>query len=152
MSSIKSKLPTKTDIKFLVSEDLRIEGQGKFSLLGVFAGERFAVGGDPPEGVNAAFVLPSLALLFLVSGGEGKFSGSVRIVAPDGKTVIGQAAPASVSIRADRPATIANISKPFIGPAFGEYTVELEIGSAKYKFPLVIDRAPRKKRGGRETS
>jgi len=141
--STKVKLPSKADVKFTVSEDIRQEGLGRFSLLGVFAGERFAVGGDLPQGFgSAAFVLPSLAFLFVISKGEGTVPGSIKITAPDGKTVVGQSSGDFV-MQADKATVIANIAKPFIGPAFGTYTVQIGIGPRRYKFPVVIEEPPR---------
>jgi hypothetical protein len=141
-----SKLPTKKDIKFILAEDVRGEGPGKFSLLGVIAGERLAIGGPaPPEIPGAVFRLPSMAFVFIVSNGVGKFPGRFRLIAPDKKTAVANSAVEAVDMQHGFTTVIANAAKPFIGPAFGTYTVQLEIGKAKFKFPLLIDKIPEQK-------
>ncbi|HEY3852321.1 MAG TPA: hypothetical protein VGL87_15190, partial [Steroidobacteraceae bacterium] len=45
-------------------------------------------------------------------------------------------------------AVIGLIAKPFMGPAFGTYTVQLEIGNRRYRYPVHIEKAPKNK-GGR---
>lgn len=137
-----TKLPTKAGVKFILAEDIRAEGQGRFSLLGVFPADRFAVGGTVPPGFeNAAFVLPSLAFLLLISGGEGTFSARFKIIAPDRKTILNDVPLAPVTVQAHLPSVVANVAKPFVGPAFGVYTIQLEIDKAKFKFPVHIEQA-----------
>jgi hypothetical protein len=141
---MKSKTPAKHAIKFILAEDARSEGDGKFSLLGVFPGERVAVGGDLPPGLqNAAFVLPSLACVFILTGPEGKYPGHFSIVGTDKKLKILDAAIAQpIEIQKGQPAVFVTGLKPFIGPEFGSYSANLEIGKAKYRFPFVIEKAP----------
>jgi hypothetical protein len=115
-----AKLPTKGGIKFILAEEVRQETGGKFSLLGVFPGGRFAVAGPPPPGVgNAAIVLQSLAFVFIVEGGEGKQSGRFKILAPDKKTAVSDSPIEKLEMVGGRPLIFATGAKPFIGPAFG---------------------------------
>jgi hypothetical protein len=140
--------PAKRSIKFILAEDIRNESDGKFSLLGVFPGERFAIGGEPPPGLtNAAFFIQSLIFLFIISGGdEGKHPGHFKIIGPDKKTVV-MDTPINqpVEIMKGRSAVFVSGLKPFLGPAFGTYTAQLQIGGNKYKFPFTIEKAPTKK-------
>lgn len=137
------KVPKRSNVKLIVAEDVRAELGGKFSALGVFPGERFAVGGPPPVpppgAPPLAFMLSSFAFIFLVSGAEGKYGGRVRVIAPDGKTVISDSPIAQTPFLSDRPTVIAGGSKPFMGPAFGTYKIHLELGGSKMTFPLLIE-------------
>jgi hypothetical protein len=138
-----ARLPTKRDVKFILAEDIRQEALGKSSLLGVIPGERFLVGGPPPAAApaNVEFVLSSLAFFFAITGGEGSFKGRFRILGPDKKTVV-------VDMPIDKPievvggkgAVFATASKPFIGSAFGTYSVQLELDKAKFSFPMTIEK------------
>jgi hypothetical protein len=119
---------------------------GKFSMLGVLPGERFAVGGPapiaPPGFPSAAFVIPSLAFVFIVSGLDGNVAGRFSILAPDRKTDVARAEMAFVPAQKNIPTVAFTIARPFLGPSFGEYTIRLEFGKHSWKFPLVIDKAP----------
>jgi hypothetical protein len=138
-------LPRKRDVRFLLCEDIRQEGASKSSLLGLIPGERFMVGGPPPPGApsNVAFVLPSLAFMFIIGGGRGSYKGRFKIVAPDKKTVIVDTpTDKAIQLVQDRTGVFATGTKPFVGPGFGTYTVQFEIGDAKFKFPMVIEKGP----------
>ena len=140
------KLPTKRDVRFILAEDVRQELMGKASLQGFMPGDEFLVGGNPPPGAppNVAFVVASLAFLFVVTGaGEGKFDGRFRAIAPDKKTVVFDS-PAGQPLEkiADKAAVFGTVAKPFIGPAFGIYTVQLVLDKAKFSFPMTIGKVP----------
>jgi hypothetical protein len=142
-----SKQGVKPRVKLLVAEDLRQETMGKFSLLGVLPGERFLVGGpapiSPPGFPNAAFMIPSLAFVFIISGLEGNLAGKFFILAPDGKSEAGRAEMVpTIAAQKNSPTIAFAIARPFAGPSFGEYTIRLDIGKHKWKFPLVIEKAP----------
>jgi hypothetical protein len=141
---VKSKTPIKHSVKFILAEDARSEGDGKFSLLGVFPGERVAIVGDPPPGLlNGTFIMSSLVCVFILGGSDGKYPGHFSIIAPDKKSkVVDVAINQPVQILKDRPAVFVTNLKPFLGPAFGTYFVNLEIGKEKFKFPFVIEKAP----------
>lgn len=142
-----AKLPRKQDIRFIVAEDIRPEIMGKISLQGLMPGEQFFVAGNPPSPLPpgmppVAFLIPSLAFVFVITGAAtGKFRGLFKIVAPDKKTVIVET-PAANPIEkvAGKAALFATISKPFVGPAFGTYSVRLELNGAKFSFPMGIEK------------
>ncbi len=136
-------LPKKREVRFLLAEDLRQEGLGKLSILGFIPGNRFAVGGDPPKQIpGAAFVLPSVAFLFVIEGGEGKFGGHLRMFAPDGKTtVLDSPIQQPIEKVKGSPAVFGTGSRPFAGPAFGTYTIELALEKSKFRFSIVIEHA-----------
>jgi hypothetical protein len=143
---VNNKMPTKRDIKFILAEDVRGEGPSKFSLLGVIAGERLSIGGPPPLDIpGAVFKLPSMAFVFIISNGVGKFPGRFRLIAPDKKTAIANSPEETIDMQSGLTTVVANALKPFVGPVFGTYTVQLEIGNAKFRFPLIIDKAPEQK-------
>jgi len=136
-----AKLPSKSDIKFLMAEDVRTEIGGKFSLIGVIPGERFAVQGQPPPGV--AFAIPSVTFIFILGGASaGNFKGHFRIVAPDKKTVVTDM-PLEKPIQkaAGTTAMFAAGAKPFVGPALGTYSAQLDLGKVKFRFPFTVDNA-----------
>jgi len=141
-----SKLGVKPHVKLLLAEDVRQEAMGKFSLLGVLPGERFLVGGPVPISLpglpSAAFMIPSLAFVFIVSGLEGNLVGKFSLFAPDGKTNVAMVEMVPVVVQKNSSTVATAIARPFAGPSFGEYTIRLEIGKHKWKFPLVIEKAP----------
>lgn len=138
-----TKLPSKRDIRFLLAEDIRQETFNKSSLLGLIPGERFMVAGPPPPGAppNVAFALPSLAFFFIITGGEGTFNGRFRILGPDKKTVIiDMSTDKPIEISPQKAAVFATAAKPFVGPGFGTYSVQLELDKAKFSFPMTIEK------------
>jgi hypothetical protein len=142
-----SKQGVKPRVKLLVAEDLRQETMGKFSLLGILPGERFLVGGpapiSPPGFPSVVFMIPSLAFVFIISGLEGNLAGKFSILAPDGKSEAGRAEMVpTIAAQKNSPTIAFAIARPFAGPSFGEYTIQLDIGKRKWKFPLVIEKAP----------
>ena len=139
------KIPAKTAIKFILAEDVRPEGNGKFSLLGVFPGERFMVGGEPPVGTpeKLAFAMPSLVFVFMITDGEGKIPSKFKIIDTDGrKALIEMVIESGIEIVKGRPAIFVTGAKPFAGGKFGTYTAQLEMGNRKFKFPFLIEKAP----------
>jgi hypothetical protein len=144
------QLPTKRDVRLILAEDIRHELMGKASLQGFMPGDEFLIGGNPPPGAppNVAFVLPSLAFLFVITGGgEGKFDGRYKAIAPDKKTVIFDAAAGQPLEKLANKATVfGTVAKPFIGPAFGIYTVQLVLDKTKFSFPMTVGRAPTSRR------
>jgi len=141
-----TKLPTKRDVRFLLCEDIRQETLNKTSLLGLIPGEQFMVGGPRPPGMppNIAFVLPSLGFMFVITGGSGRFPGRFKVIAPDKKTeIVDMPIEKPIDIApGGRGAVFATGSKPFVGPAYGTYTVELDVGAAKFKFAMTIEQGP----------
>ena len=143
---MKKHLPSKRDVRLILAEDVRQEMGGKLSLMGVMPGERFLVGGKPPPGLeNVTFSLPSLAFVFVIGGGEGKAEGRFKVVAPDKRTtIVDVPMEKPIEMSGDKPTVFATASKPFMGPAFGRYTVVLEIGGTKFSFPMIIEKRPEK--------
>ncbi len=138
-----TKMPSKRDVKFLLAEDIRQEALNKSSLLGLIPGERFNVGGAPPAGApaNVAFALPSLAFFFVITGGEGTYKGRFKILGPDKKIVIvDMPIDKPIELTAGKAAVFATASKPFVGPGFGTYSVQLELDKAKFAFPMTIEK------------
>jgi hypothetical protein len=141
------ELPSKRGVRFLLAEDIRSEGSGKFSLLGVFPGDRFSLI-DPPPAIavpGMAVVMPSLAFVFVVTEGKGKTTGTFRVVGPDRKTVGAEMPTRAIDLQEGRPSVIGATAKPFAAPTFGTYTAELSIGTATFRFPFTIDKATKAK-------
>jgi hypothetical protein len=135
-----AKLPSKRDLKFLLAEDVRPEMGGKFSLVGLIPGERIAIQGEPPPGV--AFAIPSLSFVFILAGpSAGTFKGRFRIVAPDKKTIVSDV-PLEKPIQkpAGKASMFAAAAKPFAGPAFGTYSVQLDLGKVNFRFPVTVEK------------
>jgi hypothetical protein len=142
-----NKAPSRRGVRFFLAEDVRQETGGKFSLLGVFAGEKIFVSGTPPEVPSTiAFGLPSLAFVFVLTEGEGRFEGRFRLVAPDRKTVLTESTFELMELRRGHSNTIATTAKPFVGAAFGTYTAELTVGKTRFKFPIEIAKAADEKK------
>lgn len=141
-----NKAPSKQDVRFILAEDIRPEIMGKLSVQGFIPGETFFVGGKPPPelGPNVAFAVPSLTFLFVITGGEGKFDGRFRVIGPDKKTmVVDTPAEKPIEKIKGKAALFATASKPFVGPAFGTYAVELELGSSKFRFSMTVQKGPK---------
>ena len=138
-----TKLPTKRDVRFILAEDLRQEAPGKLSIFGFMAGDQILVGGDPPkEFPGAAFILPSLAFLFVISAGEGNFGGRLRVIAPDRKTVVFDAPfQAPLEKKKGVSAIFGTGARPFLGPSYGTYTAEFTLQEVRFKFPILIEKA-----------
>lgn len=139
--------PTASDIKFILAEDVRQEAFGKFTLLGVFPGEEFNVGGKPPVEIpDAKFFLPSLICVLIFTGESGPFDCSIRLIAPNRSDEASRkAANHRVDKKRGKPAVLVTGFKPFVGKAFGDYTMELTIGKDKYLFPIRIRKATGKR-------
>jgi hypothetical protein len=134
--------PSKRGVKFILAEDIRNEGSGKFSLLGVFPGERLGVLGTPAPGTppGVAVALPSLAFVFIVTEGKGKTTGTFKVTGSD-RNVVGSEMPLQpVELRDNQPSVIGATAKPFLAPSFGTYTVELTLGKAKFRFRFTIEK------------
>jgi hypothetical protein len=142
------KIPKKAAVKFILAEDVRPEANGKYSLLGVFPGERFMVGGEAPAGVeNLAFAMPSLVFVFMITDGEGKIHSKFTIFGPDKKALNNVAGVEQViEIAKGRPAMFASVARPFAGAKFGTYVVQLEMGKSRFRFPFLIEKAPKQKK------
>jgi hypothetical protein len=144
------KIPRKSAIRLILSEEARAEGNGKFSLLGVFPGERFQVGGEtPPVGFEQfAFVLPSLAFVFVITDGEGRVPSKLSVLGPDKKPLFPETEIANgIEIKKGSPAIFLSGLRPFLGPKFGAYTIVLKMGkTAVFKFPFQVEKAPAPKK------
>lgn len=144
------KVPKKSSIRLILSEEARAEGNGKFSLLGVFPGEQFQVGGEPPPAgfEQFAFVMPSLSFVFIFTDGEGKVPSRLSILGPDKKPLFAEAEIANgIEIAKGRPAIFLSGMRPFLGPKFGTYTIVLKMGkTAVFKFPFHVEKAPAPKK------
>jgi hypothetical protein len=135
--------PKKRDVRFVLAEDVRPELMGKLSLQGFMPGEQFRVVGQPPSNVpGVAFLVPSLAFVFVITGGTGKFIGRFKIVAPDKKTIVmDTAADKPIEARADKVSVFVMGARPFFGPSFGVYSVRLDLDKMRYVFPMTVMKA-----------
>lgn len=140
------KLPIKREVRLIIAEDIRQEVLGKVTLVGLMPGERFLVSGKPDANAptHVAFAVPSLGFLFVITGGEGKFKARIKVIAPDKKktTIIDVSMDKPVEKIADRPAMFGTTAKPFAGPAFGTYTVQVNLNGEKFAFPMKIEQGP----------
>ena len=141
-----NKLPTKREVRLLIAEDLRQEVHGKVTLVGLMPGEQFLITGKPDANAppNVAFAIASLGFLIVITGGEGKFKARVKVIAPGKKktTMIDVSMDKPIEKIAGRTAIFGTSAKPFVGPAFGTYTVQVELDKAKFAFPMKIEQGP----------
>jgi hypothetical protein len=144
--------PRKGNIRFILAEEVRPELMGKLSLQGFMPGEQFRVIGQPPPNLppGIAFLVPSLAFVFAITGGRGKFVGRFRVIAPDKKTILMDVpAEKPIEARTDKISVFVMGARPFFGPAFGTYSVRLDLDDTKYVFPMSVEKGDVKIVAGR---
>jgi hypothetical protein len=144
--------PKKDMVRFILAEEVRPELLGKLSLQGFMPGEQFRVAGQPPPNLppGIAFLVPSLAFVFVIAGGQGKFVGHFRVIAPDKKTIVMDAAAEKpIETRTGKVSIFAMGAKPFFGPAFGTYSIRLDLDDTKYVFPMSVEKGDAKIVAGR---
>jgi hypothetical protein len=74
-------LPKEDDIRLILAEDVRIEQNSKFTLLGWYLGNKIKV-----ADVGAQFSIP-LTFLITVDGGEGEYDMRLEMKTPSGKSM-----------------------------------------------------------------
>jgi hypothetical protein len=114
----------------VIAEDVRQEANGIQSLIGVLS---------IIPAVNAPVNLLKLAIWTRWINATGKFTQTSRILAPDGKTVIGES---SVEFEMQNAAVPHSNTNMIVGvqlPEFGIYNVEIAIdGNVVITYPLIL--------------
>lgn len=114
----------------VICEDVRQEANGIQSLIGVLT---------IIPAANAPINLLKLAVWTRWINGAGKFTQNVRILAPDGKTVIGEANVEFEMQTAELPHSNTNIIVGVQLPDFGVYRVEIALdGNQVINYPLIV--------------
>jgi len=106
----------------VICEDVRQENNGMQSLIGVL---------NIIPAANIPVGLLKLALWTRWVGGLGKFKQSARILAPDGATVLGEAAVEFELLDVLAQATNVNFFAGMQFNAFGTYTIEISLDDKK---------------------
>jgi hypothetical protein len=127
--------------KFLLSEDMREEAQGKMTIVGLFTDDKIYVDttvGPVPPGVVA--VLSSLTITCTMSGGSGTFPAVSTIVGPSRQLL------ARVSGNAQfRPGATTTLALKSIGvalPSLGTYRVNVKVGRKEFDYSFDILQGP----------
>jgi len=129
-------------VDFLISEEVRPEANGKFTVLGLFPGNIVILMKgtrlkDTPEETPDFFE----KLVFLVvasdmSEGRHKFSGS--LTDPAGKTMKSKEAFGEADVKKGFTHAIILEMKPFTVRLFGLYTFNFFVDRKKFSFPFEI--------------
>ncbi len=131
------KFPTHEKTVFLLCEDVRHEGGGKFSLLGVISSNHITTERRPEDaGKEGAQAMPSLTFVFIFRDGEGEFTLRVGVISPDGKEL----APSESRIQKKEPDEALNsIFKlaPFVVIP-GKYKTYLLLDNERYEYEFVV--------------
>ena len=123
-----SQLPTLQ--ASVVCEDVRQEANGIQSLIGVLS---------IIPAVQVPVNLLKLAVWTRWIGGTGKYTQNVKIVAPDAKTLIGEANVEFEMQAAELPHSTSNIIVGVQLPEFGVYRVEISVdGTQVISYPLIV--------------
>ena len=114
----------------VICEDVRQEANGIQSLIGVLS---------VIPAVNVPVNLLKLAVWTRWANGSGKHTQSVRIVAPDNATVIGEASVDFDMQAIELPHSNTNIIVGVQLPAFGVYHIEIGLdGNQVISYPLIV--------------
>lgn len=126
--------PSDPNVWMLVTDAIRIEANGKLTLLGFFGGPTVNLLPDAtlPASINLTF-------LFLLNDGEGTFNASLSIKPPTGT-------PAIIHQQMlDKPNDVHGIIvglQPLIVPELGTYELVLSLDDRRYVRRLQIGKPP----------
>lgn len=128
---MKKRLPDQ-DAVFLVCDDVRHEGSGKVSLLGLFGGGDVQISGPYTEGE----VIESLAIYCIFNNGEGEFQVRTKLTDPAGKETLGPLEKARID-RGNKFGLTVRI-RPFAVTSLGIYTLTVFIDDSEYTFEFPV--------------
>lgn len=131
------KLPTHEKAVFLLCEDVRQEGSGKFSLLGMIPANNITTETRPEDaGKDGLQVLPSLTFVFIFRDGEGEFAMRVGVIAPDGKELAPSESRTQTKAADEALNSIFKLA-PFVVNS-GKYRAYVLLDSERYEYEFVI--------------
>lgn len=124
-------LPEDKDVTLLIAEDVRQEIGNKLSINGWFTGDDivFDRSGFGPGAVPG---MPSLAIIFVVKSGSGKFPNKIQVTMPSG-TVTLQAKGNDFNMNAGIPGAAIFKFAPFAASETGDYTVEWSLPGRSFR-------------------
>ena len=135
------QLPSR--VKFLLSDDVRSEANGKITVVGLYADDKIFVQtlpGHPPP-VGAVSALNQMVIICLAFDGDGIFPVSATVSAPSGQQLatmsLGQ-----ITFSPAGPSTIILQSGLFLVPQFGGYRCAVDIGGISFPFDFQILSGP----------
>lgn len=133
--------PEKKDVTFILCDDVRREGNGKITLLGVYSSEEISVEREKDDDSNIE--LQELAFYFTIKGGEGEFKSRAKVCySPEGKpeeTIFDE--DFSVIKKKDGITAVAGFKiSPIILRSYGKYTAALTLDETAFTFPFYLTR------------
>jgi hypothetical protein len=135
MNNESIKYPPKGSAKFIVCEDVRAEVNGKLVMVGVYPGETINFFRKPtpdhPGRVN-------LALSFWMRGGRGTFETKLRIICPDGDTLIERQLQPPQTAEEGKIMTFILAARNAEFKRDGKYKVVVSLNDRDYEFPLFV--------------
>ena|ERR1700680_2447143 len=125
-------LPTDSKIDFLICENARPEQSGKVTLIGYMASAEIQLESNAhyPAGIGIAF-------LFVLRDGEGTFSGSIEMRAPNQAIIAVTPLPAVIKKAGEANIIINNVPALLL-PMPGVYSIILMLDGASYTRTLKI--------------
>jgi hypothetical protein len=119
-----------------VCEDVRSEAGDKLSVLGLFAGNLINVPSDAPD-LNQIM----LALVFMLSDGEGTLAGTFQLHGPGG--IVGSVVqvPPQTKVK-ENTAVLVFGFKPTPPIPLGEFRADLTLSGSTYSHVFHVRRAP----------
>src|SRR5258706_1529993 len=120
------KLPSDSDILFLLADLARNEAGGKMTLMGLYTDGAILI----PNG-TALPVNLQLVFYYLVKAGEGDFKADFRVIAPSGKQVAGGVMPNATKEK-NKPLTLLLQFPVITLPELGTYNLELILDSSTF--------------------
>jgi hypothetical protein len=119
------------NVRFLVSDDLREETNGKMTVIGLYADDKIwvlpsPIGMAPPQGFVAA--LPQLCIGCIFLDGSGRYDVKALITSPSGTKMVDQIF--DQTFISGQTSTIGIRGNNLLFPEFGKYKCEFTVGNA----------------------
>lgn len=136
---MRKNYPRKEDVAFILCDDIRREGNGKITLLGIYASDEISVGREKDEGSNIEF--QELSFYFTIKAGEGDFKSRAKICySPENQseeTIFDEEF--SVIKKKDGVTAVAGFKiSPIVLRSYGKYKVTLTLDDNEFTFPFFI--------------
>jgi hypothetical protein len=121
----------------LFCESVRSELGGKLTLMGMYAGGCIGI----PAGAireDRAARIPGLSVIFCFLGGEGEFSGRVRIIRPNGDIQMDEEVPQRLVKKEGVPMNVINAFSTFDVSELGRWTVTMILEGQDYSGSFLV--------------
>ena len=122
----------------MLCEDAREEKSGKFTVVGLFPGNRILI--DTPLVADDKKPAIPLAFLIIFRDGDGEAKLTIHTSDPDGNDMAAIVSPAqTITKLADRTLTLTVRTPAFAVPKLGTYVVNVMLDDKRYQFPFLIE-------------